>query len=184
MFMVAQDPVTNNQRRKGRPLLKRANVRIDMTPMVDLGFLLICFFVFTTTMSRPVVTVLYMPKEGPPLNIADSKTLTVLLGRNNQVYYYDGSWQTALKNNAVHTTNFSVNAGVGNIIRTKQKLLEMARPGGEGRKGLVLVIKAGKESSYKNFADVLDEVLINDVTHYMVVEPEAEESNFLLKNKN
>jgi biopolymer transport protein ExbD len=100
--MASPVSVDKISRRKGMPRFKRSRLRIDMTPMVDLGFLLICFFVFTTTMSRPVVTTLYMPKEGPPINISESKTLTFLLDRNDQVFYYQGDWQTAIDNHAVY----------------------------------------------------------------------------------
>jgi biopolymer transport protein ExbD len=179
--MASLNPVENILQRKGLPRLKRASLRIDMTPMVDLGFLLICFFVITTTMSQPMVTVLHMPKEGPPINIAESKTLTVLLGRDNQLFYYHGNWETAAKSNAVYNTNYSVNNGIGNIIRTKQKMLALAKAGKEGKKSLILIIKSGKEASYKNLIDVLDEVLINGITVYMVVEPTVDELAYISK---
>ena len=173
--MTQLNAIENVMQRKGTPRLKRGSLKIDMTPMVDLGFLLICFFVITTTMSEPKATDLFMPKEGPPMNVADSKTLTVLLGKDNHILYYHGNWERAVKNNAIYTTNYSVKDGLGNIIRIKQKLLDKMLPDKEGRKNLVLIIKAEKEASYKNVIDVLDEVLINGVTHYVVVEPTSEE---------
>ena len=69
--------VTESARKKtGAGRMKKANLRIDMTPMVDLGFLLIAFFIFTTEISKPAVTKLYMPHEGAPINVLDSKSLT------------------------------------------------------------------------------------------------------------
>ena len=59
--------------------LKKANLKIDMTPMVDLGFLLVSFFVFTTEISKPALTNLYMPKGGDPTPIPKSRSLTILL---------------------------------------------------------------------------------------------------------
>jgi len=176
--MAQLNIVENILQRKGMPRLKRANLKIDMTPMVDLGFLLICFFVVTTTLSESKATDLFMPKEGPPMNIADSKTLTVILGKDNHIFYYHGNWETAIKNNAVYATNYSVTDGLGNIIRKKQKLLGQLKADKEGRRSLILIIKAEKEASYKNVIDVLDEVLINCVTHYVVVEPTADELNY------
>ena len=81
--------------------MKKANLRIDMTPMVDLGFLLIAFFIFTTESSKPGVTKLYLPHKGDPTKVPDSRSLTILLGGNNHVFYYVGLEQTALKNNLV-----------------------------------------------------------------------------------
>ncbi|MES1217238.1 MAG: biopolymer transporter ExbD, partial [Bacteroidota bacterium] len=111
--MAQINAVENILKRKGIPRLKRANLKIDMTPMVDLGFLLICFFVITTTMSEPKATELFMPKEGPPMNIADSKTLTVLLSKDNRIFYYHGNWETAIKNNTIYSTNYSTDNGLG-----------------------------------------------------------------------
>ncbi|MCW3117238.1 MAG: hypothetical protein JWM28_1320 [Chitinophagaceae bacterium] len=182
--MASMNAVENILQRKGMPRLKRSSLKIDMTPMVDLGFLLICFFVITTTMSEPKVTDLFMPKEGPPISVADSKTLTVLLGKDNHIFYYHGNWETAVKNHAVYTTNYSVNDGLGNIIRIKQKLLDQVKTGKEGKRGLLLIIKAEKEASYKNIIEVLDEVLINGVTHYAVVEASVEELGYAAIHKS
>jgi len=88
------------------PLRKRAGIRrrkynslkIEMTPMVDLGFLLIAFFIFTTEISKPAVTKLYMPHDGDITRTPDSKSLTILLGANNLVFYYYGIEDEAIKN--------------------------------------------------------------------------------------
>lgn len=149
-----------------------------MTPMVDLGFLLICFFVFTATMSKPNVTDLFIPKDGPPTPIGESTSLTVLLGKENKLYCFDGNWEDALKNKRIIATNYSINDGLGNMIRLKQELMNKVK-GKDGRNNLVLLIKATKEASYKNLMDALDEVLINDVMHYAVVDPAPEEIHYL-----
>ena len=179
IYMAQLNATGNIAHRKGGSRIKKANPRIDMTPMVDLGFLLICFFVYTTTMSEPKATDLVVPKEGPPIPIGNSASLTVLLGKENHVRWYDGNWDVAVAGNAVHSTDYSVNDGIGSVIRQKQKRMNELRGSKEGRDGLVLIIKAMKEASYKNLMDVLDEVLINDVRHYAVVEPTSEEAMFM-----
>ena len=158
MFMAQLNPTESISHKKDGPLIKKAELRIDMTPMVDLGFLLICFFVFTTTMSESRITDLFVPKDGPPILIPNSAALTVLLDKDDKVICYDGNWDEAVKNNRVMRTNYSINNGVGNIIRQKQKSMNESKGGTEGRNSLMLIIKATKDASYKHLMNVLDEV--------------------------
>ena len=146
---------------------KRHSLRIDMTPMVDLGFLLITFFIFTATLSQPTVTKLIMPKDGDPLPVPESKTLTFLLSRN-QVYAYEGRWETALAENKLVETSYHLQEGMGQLIRKKQAALK-------DKSDLVVVIKPLAESSYQNMLAALDEMQINVVNKYAIVNDAAEE---------
>ena len=151
------------------------SIRIDMTPMVDLGFLLITFFIFTTTMSNPSVMKLFMPVDkGDSMALGKSKVLTVLLGQSNKVYAYEGKFDEAVKEGKIITTSYDEGDGIGNLIRQKQKQLQQTDKK-EGRNGLVFLIKPTAQSSYKNVIDALDETMINDVKKYMVLDASAEE---------
>jgi biopolymer transport protein ExbD len=114
----------HHAKKTGIGRMKKANLRIDMTPMVDLGFLLIAFFILTTEISKPAVTKLYMPHEGDTTKVPDSRSLTILLGDNNHVFYYFGIEQIALKNNQVFQATYDELTGLGNIIRQKQRILK------------------------------------------------------------
>ena len=165
-------------RRRRKAFMRKHSLKTDMTPMVDLGFLLIAFFVMTTELSKPVVTKLNVPHDGPSMPLGMSNAMTVLLGKNNTVYYYHGEWQDAVKNNQVVQTSFAVKDGFGKAIREKQKLLDQlkqAKPDAEGRDGLMLLIKATADASYSNLIDILDEVAINKVKKYALVKPTEEE---------
>jgi biopolymer transport protein ExbD len=168
------------RRRAGVRRMLKHTPKVDMTPMVDLGFLLITFFVITTELSKPTVMNLYMPKDGPPVDLGESKALSILLGKNNTVYYYNGNWNDAKKKNEIFTTTFSAKDGLRKIINEKQhRLDELISKNKEGRDGLMLLIKPGKETYYKNVVDVLDEATINAVKKYAVIKIADEETAFL-----
>lgn len=172
-------PTADGRRKVTRK--KKHSLKTDMTPMVDLGFLLIAFFVITTELSKPCVAKLIMPKDGPPTKLEDSNALTVLLGQDDKVYYYHGNFNDALKNNKILPASYSVKDGIGKIIREKQQWLDQTNTK-EKRNGLMLLIKATDKSKYKNVIDMLDEVLINDVKKYALVKPEADEISWLKKH--
>lgn len=169
--------------RKGRSFShnKKHILRIDMTPMVDLGFLLITFFVFTTTMSTPKATDLFMPKDdiNHPQPLPNSLALSLLLDDNNKVFYYSGDFKEAANSNKIFETNYSTNEGIGKIIRQKQKDIDYSGKFTDGRKGLMLLIKPTSKSVYKNVIDALDEAVINDVRKYAIVEPIKEEIDYI-----
>ena len=174
--------------RKGKTFAhtKKQLLRIDMTPMVDLGFLLITFFVFTTTISKPSVTDLYMPSDKPdphPPKLIDDLAITILLDGNDKIFYYNGKWEDAKNANQIFETSYSTYSGIGKIIRQKQKDIDEGRKIAGGRKEMMLLIKPTSQSVYKNVVDALDEAMINDVNKYAIVEPAIEEINYI-KSKN
>ena len=169
--------------RPGVHRVKKHSLRTDMTPMVDLGFLLITFFVFTAELSKPVVTKLVMPTEDGQTTLGESDALTVLLGKNDAVYYYHGNPARAFADGKVYKTSFTIDKGIGNIIREKQKQLAANLSSREGKEGLMLLIKPGENASYQNVVDMLDEAMINNVKKYAILKPGNEEINYLNRNQ-
>jgi len=165
--------------RRGFSRSKKLRIRVDMTPMVDLGFLLITFFVFTAELSKPSVVKLNMPKEGgPPPTLGESGALTLLIGANNRVYCYQGDWNKASAAGEIIETNFSEASGLGKIIREKQLRLDLTDKK-DGRNSLMLLIKPGAEASYQNVIDALDEAMINAVKRYAILKMEPAESEWM-----
>lgn len=140
---------------------KKLSTRVDLTPMVDLGFLLITFFIFTTTMSQPTAMKLNLPKDTDKPEeqnkVKESGVLTLMLGKNDQVYYYEGTLAPDASN--FKSSNFK---DIRAEIISKKKSTDP--------KDFVVVIKPDKDCSYKNVVDMLDEMLINDVKRYATVE--------------
>lgn len=155
--------------RKGFGRRIKHNLRVDMTPMVDLGFLLISFFVMATQLSQPKVMDLYMPAEGPPTDLGLSNALTIILDGDNRIYYYHGDWESASSSGDIFQTSYSGKTGLRNIIEAKQRALDQNSKSKEGRSGMMLLIKPTQESSYKNLVDVLDEIIISMVKKYAII---------------
>jgi biopolymer transport protein ExbD len=163
---------------------KKLSTRVDMTPMVDLGFLLITFFIFTTTMSSPTTMNLIMPKdtdkEEEQNKAKESGALTILLGKNNVVYYYEGQLLPDASN--FKTSTFK---GIRDVIINKKKAVMAIhqhdasceeiwqKNNGDKNscrdKDLVIVIKPDDEATYKNTVDIIDEMAISEIKRYAMV---------------
>jgi biopolymer transport protein ExbD len=147
---------------------KRMSTRIDMTPMVDLGFLLITFFIFTSTMSSPATMDLFMPKDtekDEDLNKAkESGALTIMLGKENNIFYYEG--QLLPDGSNFKTSSFDPEKGIRQVIIDKKR--STASQG--MAEDMVVVIKPSPEATYKNTVDMLDEMTINEVKRFALVD--------------
>jgi biopolymer transport protein ExbD len=135
--------------------------------MVDLGFLLITFFIFTSTMSSPAAMQLFMPKDTEKqeeMNKAkESGALTIMLGKADQVYYYEG--QLLPDGSNFKSTNFK---GIRDVIINKKQ----STPPDD----LVVVIKPNDEATYKNTVDILDEMTINGIKRFALVDITPQEN--------
>lgn len=151
-------------------------IKVDMTPMVDLGFLLITFFIFTTSIAEPTVTKLSMPtQDGPPMPVNEKKLLTLLVDKG-RVVTYEGSWEKAIRNNMVQESTYHLQHGVGSLIRKKQASLEAVNE----RDDLMIAIKPVSSASYQDVMNALDEMQLNGVKRYGIMQISDGEKAFLL----
>ncbi|MEO6136245.1 MAG: biopolymer transporter ExbD [Ginsengibacter sp.] len=146
---------------------KKQSTRVDLTPMVDLGFLLITFFIFTTTMAQPTSMNLNMPKDTDKVDestkVKESGSLTLMLGKGNVIYYYFGSDPATMQ-----TTGYK---DVRKIILEKKRKTPA--------EDLFIIIKPDKDATYKNAVDILDEMNINDISRYAMVDPSPQEYDMI-----
>ena len=150
-----------SRRHQSTSLSHRVRLNVDLTPMVDLGFLLITFFILTTTLSQPKSTNLIMPKDSTEkILLKESVVLTLRPVRNNSIDYFEG------RNESVENVKHCSYSELRSVIQQKQNEVEKIL----GNKNeSVVIIDPSSESSYKNFVDVMDEIQINDIGHYFVV---------------
>src|SRR5580692_3895070 len=170
-----------HSRKAGKRHGKKLSTRVDLTPMVDLGFMLITFFIVTTTWSLPHALQLRMPARGDSCNIGQNAALTVIALKDNKVFYFNGNLEESLKEGTFGVTGYAMNGGIGDIIRQKQSAMDKFYKG--GRKELMLLIKPSPDASYKNVVNLLDETLINQVGRYALVDISEEEMKRLPENK-
>lgn len=176
--MAEMDTSSGGGHKKGPGVKKgkKLSTRVDLTPMVDLGFLLITFFVFTTTMSKPTAMSMNEPKDDPEnqLKVKNSGAMTILLGKADQVYYYYGELVAETISEQFKSSNFKE---IRDLISAKKK----ATPLGD----LMYIIKADKEATFKNAIDILDEMTVTAVPpgHYAEVDITDTESMLIQKTE-
>ncbi len=176
---MAEITTANGQGRAGVRKSKKLSTRVDLTPMVDLGFLLITFFIVSNSLSRPRDLHLTMPADGGPMAVPNSATLTLIPFHGDQVFYYHGELQLALASHQYGTTNFSVLHGIGDIIRQKKQSL--AKSGRFTAKDIIVVIKPHASANFKTVVSAVNEMLIDQVTRYAMTDLEKSETEALTK---
>jgi biopolymer transport protein ExbD len=150
-------PAAGHKKGPGVKKGKKLSTRVDLTPMVDLGFLLITFFIFTTTMSQPKAMKLVLPKDADPIDqrpVKRSAVITIMMGNKDQFYYYEGDDPTKLQ-----VTNFR---GIRTVLLDKKRRTDPVF--------FQVILKPSPDATYKNTVDILDEMTIDDIRHYALVD--------------
>ncbi|WP_296151337.1 biopolymer transporter ExbD [uncultured Flavobacterium sp.] len=172
----------------GKVRSKKSNPGVDLTAMVDLAFLLITFFILTTTLSKPQSMNLALPDEPkaddpiPPETPA-WRTLTIVLGSGDKVLWYSGRTDGPPLDGPVVTTYGK--AGIRDLILSKKQGVD-AKNKADGadleKSGITIILKPSEKSNYKNFVDILDEMAITGVKKYATVDITPADIKFLETN--
>jgi biopolymer transport protein ExbD len=201
---MAEVNTGGGEQKKGKPA--KRNLRVDFTPMVDMNMLLITFFMFCTTLSKPQTMDITVPtKDDKELTeedknkIKESQSITILLGEENKIFYYMGMPNyedyTSLKE-----TNYS---GLRDLLleRNEVSIKEMtalklqkykkqvsekefeekAKDIRKRKDAPIVVIKPTDSSTYANLVDALDEMAICSIGTYALVEL-TDGDKFVLQN--
>ena len=156
----------------GKVRSKKQNSKVDLTAMVDLAFLLITFFMLTTSLSKPQSMNLTLPdKEDDPLKekpqkVDQRRTMTILLGEGNKIKWYHGLLEAPEEGGKPTDASYG-KKGIRQEILKRVKSIPQVM--GDAKKGIIVIIKPGKKSNYKNLVDILDEMAISGVEQYAIV---------------
>jgi biopolymer transport protein ExbD len=188
--IIAQN---RGQKKKGRQ--KKLSTRVDFTPMVDLGFLLITFFMLSTSLNKPQAMDIIMPSadkvaEEEQTQVKESSAVTILLGKDDKLYYYFGL-ATSEKTPELKLTSFAPD-GIRNVLLQRNveiisqiKQLKLLRAQKKitdevfkkkvivvkkNEQAPVVMIKSTDEASYENLVDILDEMQICNIARYAIVD--------------
>ena len=167
--MAVLDTSGGGKKKGGKVRSKKQSTRVDLTAMVDLAFLLITFFMLTTTLAKPQAMDVAMPDKDKTdqqeLTIADNRTMTILLGADNRLEWYMGLVDKPLS--APQVDNFGRNGIRKALLEYSKKVIAAT---GDPEKGLIVLIKPSDQSNYRNFVDILDEMKVSNISRYAVVE--------------
>jgi len=167
--MAELDTSGGGKNKGGKVRSKKQSTRVDLTAMVDLAFLLITFFMLTTTLAKPQAMDLAMPdkekQDQQELTIADNRTMTILLGANNRLEWYMGLVDKPLTPPQVD--NYGRNGIRKALVENAKKVIAAT---GDPSKGLIVLIKPSDQSNYRNFVDILDEMKVSNIDRYAIVE--------------
>jgi biopolymer transport protein ExbD len=174
---------------------KKMSTRVDFTPMVDLGFLLITFFMLTTSMLKPQTMKISMPSKDKINDdeanvVKESNAITLILESEDKVFYYFGKPDTD-NPPEVEESDFSPE-GIRNILLKRnatviQKVIQLKKEKAAGaisdedfekqvsdaksdKASPVVMIKPSDRSSYRNLVDILDEMHICNIERYAIID--------------
>jgi biopolymer transport protein ExbD len=197
---MAEISQAEEPKKGGKKRPKKLPAHVDMTPMVDLMCILITFFMLTTAFTKPKIMEIVLPEKikknenVEPPKIAKSRTINVILGPDDKVFWYPGIADDPDNPPPLRETDFSAD-GIRQVLLDRNKALfrkisdfnekiitgEVDIPRDSVQNailqlkkdddtGPIVLIKAYKKSKYRNFVDIVDEMSICDIARYSIVD--------------
>ncbi|WP_144281785.1 ExbD/TolR family protein [Chryseobacterium echinoideorum] len=156
--------VIAQEKQGGKSRQRKKRIGIDMTPMVDLGFLLITFFMFTTNFTKPNVMDLGLPAKGPvePTNvIGDKNQITFIIGKNNRIFYHQSNEKDIEKSGLTETDYNGIKVA---------KIISQAYENAPKKEIFTIIVKPTDEANYKNFVDMMDNISLAKKDRYGIAD--------------
>ena len=176
--MAELDTSGGGKHKGGKIRSKKASTRIDLTAMVDLAFLLITFFMLTTTLAKKKEMDLTMPDNSvktSQLPVAATRSMTILLGSHNKIEWYMGE-----PGKTAPTVDNYGKDGLRKALIENEKKVEATHAAPDNY--MIVLIKPSPKSSYENLVTTLDELTITQIKSYAIVKMISMEAEDLKKN--
>jgi biopolymer transport protein ExbD len=122
---------------------RRVKIRIDMTPMVDVAFLLLIFFMVTTVFRKPQAMEVNLPPKDTKVQVPESNVLTMFVRADERIYYKMGTGD-------LQPVEFN---GLINLWETTAKL----------NPELIILVKVSRQASYNTMVDIMDDLDLADI---------------------
>lgn len=167
----------------GKVRSKKDGGKVDLTAMVDLAFLLITFFMLTTSLNKPQAMDVAMPDKNvetdrqTDINVDEHRSVTLVLGSDDKIVWYQGDVNNPLSGPEV--IDYSAEGLRAVLLRMKDLVPRQA-----GGKDMIVVIRPSDKSVTRNIIDALDEMKIADIQRYMISNRIMTKEIELLENEN
>lgn len=143
---VAADSGSKKHAKKGHAK-KRLSVRIDMTPMVDVAFLLLTFFMLTTVFSKPQTMEINLPPDSKvQIEVAESNLLTLRIASDGTIFWNMGS-------DPLNKTTFKE---IRNLLQERSR----------SNPKLITLVKVDRDGKYSMMVDIMDELNLANITRF------------------
>ena len=162
--MAELDTSGGGKHKGGKVRTKKKATRVDLTAMVDLAFLLITFFILTTTLNKPKAMELIMPDKddkNTQMPVPETRTMTLLLGKGDKLEWFVGEPGKSTP----QIEGYGKNDLRKTLIDENQKIKDS-----HGGLPMIVVVKPSSESTYKNVVNVMDELNIVDIEQRAIVD--------------
>jgi biopolymer transport protein ExbD len=159
----APQPRTHGKKKRRKS--KRLGIRIDMTPLVDVAFLLLTFFMLTTSMARPQTMEINLPPdENVKVEIAESNLMTLRVNEKGQVF-----WNLGL--DAPQPIEFA-------------KLRGFIRERAQANPRLVTLVKIDPKAKYEMMVNIMDELNLADMQRFSIARMTEQDQKLLANIKS
>lgn len=191
--MAELDTSGSGQHKKGPGVKKskKLSTRIDLTPMVDLGFLLITFFMYTTTLAQPKTMEIQLPFKpalpGQETEVKENTALTILISKDHFVYTYEGKGDDPRMPPVLNPVRISKSTEpLREVILAKKASIDRLKATGALRPSdeIVVLIKPDSSGTFKDLVDVFDEMTVSDVKIYPKADITAREQELISQAAN